>query len=421
VRTKPFRNKLRLASVVPSTIAGGIGPVCLYAAKALAETTGWEVSLVCLHDKPQMSSAISSAFRQVNLGLESDCAAGFLQWLRRNPQDVIITNDVHHVEAAFPFLPSSTKHIVQLHDAGRRYRAVVKNALQFVDGVMCVSHHVESKIRKELEKYYYHGVVGTVHNGAAFPPLSGRRQHSNAEPFRLLFMGRFEPFKGIADLPRILRELRKLHVPVVLQMVGSEDAPGEELLLKRRMEAAGCSDTVIWRGRVPHEECYEMARMSDAFLMLSRSEAFGMVTIEAMSMGCIPLAYDMPSGTREIIEHGVSGFLEPLGDCKALARRVHELHNDAQLLRRISASAAEIARTRFNSETMATCAAEFVEQVVLNAERSPACREVGMPPCSGLRSERKLSGYRQLPLGFRRNVRRFVGARPRLCHWLLNL
>lgn len=48
---------------------------------------------------------------------------------------------------------------------------------------------------------------------------------------------------------------------------------------------------------------------SSAFLMTSRTEAFGMVLIEAMAFGLPCIAYDCPSGPRTIIEQKVNGFL----------------------------------------------------------------------------------------------------------------
>jgi len=48
---------------------------------------------------------------------------------------------------------------------------------------------------------------------------------------------------------------------------------------------------------------------SSIFLMTSRSEAFGMALIEAMSCGLPCVAFDCPIGPRTIIENNVNGFL----------------------------------------------------------------------------------------------------------------
>ena len=48
---------------------------------------------------------------------------------------------------------------------------------------------------------------------------------------------------------------------------------------------------------------------SSVFLMTSRTEAFGMVLIEAMASGVPCVAYNCPSGPRAIIDEGINGFL----------------------------------------------------------------------------------------------------------------
>lgn len=47
-----------------------------------------------------------------------------------------------------------------------------------------------------------------------------------------------------------------------------------------------------------------------SFILLTSSyEGFGLVLIEAMSHGCIPIAYDIRYGPSEVIDHEVNGFL----------------------------------------------------------------------------------------------------------------
>jgi len=46
------------------------------------------------------------------------------------------------------------------------------------------------------------------------------------------------------------------------------------------------------------------------------------VLLEAMSVGCIPIAYDMPYGPADIIVDGVNGYLVEAGDIDGLAERI---------------------------------------------------------------------------------------------------
>ena len=402
-----------ITSVIASLGAGGIGPVCRYAAQGIAKQTGWDVTLLSLHDPPSVSVDRMSGLRTVCLGLQGNCARLFLDWLRVNPQDLIVTSDVCYIEPAFRFIPPTTRHVVQIHDSGRRYRAVAVRNAAWIDGVTCVGKHIETPLRSELDAVGYQGVLRTVHNGASFPPQQHRA--INDTPIRLLFMGRVEAFKGVFDFVPLLQLLKRWNVPATLNIVG-----GDNETLRHRFEAKGVSDMVTWTGRVPHERCYDLAAASDIFLMTSRKEPFGMVTIEAMSMGCVPIAYNIPSGSTEIIEHNKNGLLVPLGNIRCMADEIIRLHKNRHHLEELSSAASIRARTVFNSEVMARNMTSFLKDVMEHTESTPSTRVMGDPPEMPSMNVESPSGYQRLSPKLREWLRNEIGSRPRLCHWWLN-
>lgn len=59
-------------------------------------------------------------------------------------------------------------------------------------------------------------------------------------------------------------------------------------------------------------------------LLSSRSEGQGLVLLEAMAAGCVPIAYNVKYGPGEIINHGVNGFLVEPGDVSGLSHQIEQ-------------------------------------------------------------------------------------------------
>ena len=64
-----------------------------------------------------------------------------------------------------------------------------------------------------------------------------------------------------------------------------------------------------------------------------------MVLLEAMGMGLPAVAYDCPTGPRDVISDGVDGFVVPDGDEDALADRLLRLIDDPAERRRLGEAA----------------------------------------------------------------------------------
>lgn len=398
--------------VIASRTAGGIATVVQGMATELAGSEKYRVTLMCLHDQPQQVEWATHGPRIISMGWHGACAENFLDWLDDNRFDVIVTNDVSKVEGAFPYIEASTKHLAYLHDSQRRYReAILKNA-RWIDGVVAVADYIAQMLRPRLEAEGFPGLIEVIHNGAKFPPLLAMQKRN--KEIRLLFMGSMDAIKGVQDLPPILGQLKKRNVSFTLDIVGGHSAD-----IKHKLEKIGVAERVTWHGRVQNEECYEIASRADIFLMLSRREPFGMVTIEAMSMGCPVIGYDTPSGTSEIVIHGENGFLVPLMDYAGVSEMISHLASNQELLAKMSRSAASRARSEFDSSSMGKKLDRVLCNILHSKQKSE--RRRGRPSSvsgSEVRSVGPMRIYHQLPVSLRLVIRRLAYSNARIARWL---
>jgi poly(glycerol-phosphate) alpha-glucosyltransferase len=142
------------------------------------------------------------------------------------------------------------------------------------------------------------------------------------------------PIKRVGDaIEAVARVRAATDAPVQLAVYG--EGPQRDALEARiaRLDAADC---VTLAGHLP--DAKQVLAETSMLLLTSRSEGFGLVLLEAMAEGCVPIAYDVPFGPADVIRDGENGFLVPDGDVATLADRVREvLAMDACRLERLRA------------------------------------------------------------------------------------
>ena len=114
--------------------------------------------------------------------------------------------------------------------------------------------------------------------------------------------------------------------------------------------------------RVNQDELINYYHASDIYVSSSCSESFGKVLVEAMACG-LPIVATMTTGSKEIIEDGVNGFLVPIGDKEGLAKKVLYLLNNPEKVERMSQINREMVKEKFNREKIINKVIDFWEKL----------------------------------------------------------
>jgi len=129
-----------------------------------------------------------------------------------------------------------------------------------------------------------------------------------------------------------------------------------EPLLRAQVMAAGMQERVIFAGFQAQVELLMPA--FDLHLLLSRSEGFGIATIEAMACGVPALGTDVP-GTADILSASEGGLLLPLDDEQAACDMVAALLHDAPRRSRMALAARSEAEQRYGMARLASQLRQF--------------------------------------------------------------
>jgi glycosyltransferase involved in cell wall biosynthesis len=232
------------------------------------------------------------------------------------------------------------------HNVWERYHRATywANAVTFPrnDHVFAVSDEVRRSIRYAWPlRFLPSPTIETLHHGidvdrvVATPPATGIRELLGI-PSDAPVVGtvaNFKPHKGYRYLLEVAATVVRARPDVRFVLVG--DGPlAEELRLETRR--LGLGEAVVFAGF--REDALRVVRTFDVFVMSSVQEGLPLALLEAMALGCPPVATRV-GGVSSVIEDAVSGFIVEPRDTQTQAERILKLLEDDELRRSLSTAA----------------------------------------------------------------------------------
>ncbi|MEF2964321.1 N-acetyl-alpha-D-glucosaminyl L-malate synthase BshA [Paenibacillus sp. M1] len=184
----------------------------------------------------------------------------------------------------------------------------------------------------------------------------------------LMHISNFRPVKRVGDVVDVFSMVNE-QVPSKLLFVGEgPDLPK----IQWKIKEMGLEDRVHFLGK--QDDIAQVISMADVLLLPSEKESFGLVALEAMACG-IPTVGSEAGGIPELVAHGETGFLAPIGDTRRMADYCISLFNDPELASRVRKACLNRAKCYFSSDTI-TSVYESIYYRVLGRkvpQFKPAC------------------------------------------------
>lgn len=171
-------------------------------------------------------------------------------------------------------------------------------------------------------------------------------------------VGRLVYYKGFEYLIRAMSQVNGR-----LLIVGDGPLRGK---LQDLVHGLNLDAKVIFAGEIQNEQVAPYYHAADVFVLASvaRSEAFGIVQIEAMAAGLPVINTRLDSGVPFVSLHGETGLTVPPQDPDALAAAINRLLDDPPLRRTFGNAARLRAREEFSLETMTKRTVALYETVM---------------------------------------------------------
>ncbi|MFH1953706.1 MAG: glycosyltransferase [Pseudomonadota bacterium] len=167
-----------------------------------------------------------------------------------------------------------------------------------------------------------------------------------------LFIGKFRYYKGLYVL---LEAMKMVEGSLLLVGIG----PMERDLKKRVAADNELKNKVFFLGELSDQDIVSHLHACDVFVFPSifRSEAFGIVLLEAMACGKPLVSTELGTGTSFVNQHQETGLVVPPNDAKALAGAINYLFVNLEVRERFGKAARERVEKYF-------CLDKMVEDVI---------------------------------------------------------
>ena len=264
----------------------------------------------------------------------------------------------------------SIKTITTLHGtdmtlvgADQSYYRVIKFAIEHSDGVTTVSDYLRKRTVEEFDIEREIRVIYNFIDPSRYmkdPDMSLKDSFASHGERILMHASNFRSVKRVGDVIRIFEKVHKA-IPSRLILIG--DGP-ERLFVQQLVRELKLKDDVFFLGA--QDDTGTLLLCADLFLLPSEQESFGLAALEAMAAG-VPVICSDTGGLPEVVEHGQTGYLSPIGNVQKMADYAIRVLTDRELYNRLKERARHRAFQDFNADRIIPQYESLYEEILKKA------------------------------------------------------
>ncbi len=328
---------------------GGSGVVATELGKALAKK-GHEIHFITYSQPVRLGGFTENVFyHEVSVSdyplfdfqpYETELASKMVDVVKYEKLDLIhVHYAIPHASAAFmakqilktqgitiPYV--TTLHGTDITLVGRdpSFEPVITFCINESDAVTAVS---ESLKKDTLKHFNVKNEITVIPNFIALDKKRSdskinRGLYASADEKIVSHISNFRKVKRVEDVIRVFAKTIK-KVPSKLLFVG--DGP-ERYGCEQLCRELSLCEHILFLGKI--RDTSDVLAISDAFLLPSETESFGLAALEAMSMG-VPVVSSNSGGIPEVNKNGFSGFLSDVGDINNMSKNLVHILTENRL------------------------------------------------------------------------------------------
>lgn len=345
-----------------------------------------EVKVVVAGDRRRLSRANVDGIALARMGTlfslaSAPVCAGMVREIRRSAADIVHLH-MPNPTGALAYLASRhrgrllvTWHsdILRQRMLKRVFMPAERTILQMARAIVVTS---ENYLQTSAPLRAYQTKCRVIPYGIALERFAALQERQVQElrarhgPRIVLAIGRMVYYKGFEFLIRAMRRVR-----AKLVLIG--DGPLRPAL-EREAAALGVANRISFVGELQNEFTPPYYQAADLFVLpsVARTEAFGIVQIEAMASGKPVINTHLDSGVPAVSLHGLTGITVPPGNPQALGDAINQLLDDALLRATYGQSAQRLAQHKFSATAMARAMLDLYDEIIRQTDAVPAVNGV---------------------------------------------